>query len=118
MNFQADSGSTCSILQLSVFKDVSGDHDMQYLNMTVRPVHVLALYDEETKSQTLGTRKVFLFNPATKEEVIIQFRIVDKDLTPLIGLHDSEALKIIELLRCFSGIDQAKCSFDCALQKY
>ena len=96
VNFQTDSGSTCSILPLSVFKDVSWDHDMQYLNTTFRPV--LALYDEETKSQTLGTRKVFVFNAPTKEEVIIQFRIFDKDLTPLIGLHDSEALKLIELL--------------------
>ena len=28
MNLQTDSGSTCSILPLSVFKDVNGDHDM------------------------------------------------------------------------------------------
>ena len=31
--------------------------------------------------------------------MIIQFRIVDRDLTPLIGLNDSETLKLIELLR-------------------
>ena len=60
---------------------------------------VLSLYDEETKIQTLGTRKVFVFNPSTKEEAIIQFRIVDKDLTPLLGLSDSESLKLLEILR-------------------
>ena len=46
-----------------------------------------------------GTRKVFVFNRATNEEAIIQFRIVDKDLTPLLGLSDSESLKLLELLR-------------------
>ena len=40
-----------------------------------------------------------MFNPATGEEVIIQFRIVNEDLTLLIGLSDSEKLKLIELLR-------------------
>ena len=40
-----------------------------------------------------------MLNPATSQEVIIQFRIVDRDLTPLIGLNDSETLKLIELLR-------------------
>ena len=45
VNFQIDSGSTCSILPLSVYKDISGDHDLQDLNTTVRPG--LALYDEE-----------------------------------------------------------------------
>ena len=49
--------------------------------------------------QTLGTRKCFVFNPTTGEEGIIQFRIVNEDLTPLIGLSDSEELKLIELLR-------------------
>ena len=49
--------------------------------------------------QTVGTRKVFVFNPATKEEVIIQFRIVERTLTPLIGLHDLEISKLVELLR-------------------
>ena len=38
-------------------------------------------------------------NLATSEEMIIQFRIVDGDLTPLIGLDDSETLKLIEFLR-------------------
>ena len=97
VHFQIDSGSTCSILPVSVYKDVSGDHTLKDLNTTVRPV--LSLYDEETKIQTLGTRKMFVLNPATSEEVIIQFRIVNKDLTPLIGLNDSEALKLIEVLR-------------------
>ena len=40
-----------------------------------------------------------MFNPATGEEGIIQFRIVNEDLTPLIGLSNSEELKRIELLR-------------------
>ena len=40
-----------------------------------------------------------MFNPATGEEGIIQFRIVNEDLTPLIGLSDSEELKFIELTR-------------------
>ena len=40
-----------------------------------------------------------MLNPATSEERIIQFRIVHIDLTPLIGLNDSETLKLIELLR-------------------
>ena len=40
-----------------------------------------------------------MFNPATGEEGIIQFRIVAEDLTPLIGLSNSEELKLIELLR-------------------
>ena len=40
-----------------------------------------------------------MFSPATAEEVFIQFRIVNEDLTPLIGLSDSEELKLIELLR-------------------
>ena len=31
--------------------------------------------------------------------MIIQFRIVDRALSPLIGLNDSEILKLIELLR-------------------
>ena len=40
-----------------------------------------------------------MFNPATNEEVVIEFRIVDMDLTPLIGLTDSETLRLIEVLR-------------------
>ena len=64
---------------------------------TVRPS--LSLYDEKTKIQTLGNRKCFVFNPATRKEGIIQFRIVNEDLTPLLGLRDSEELKLLELLR-------------------
>ena len=96
VNFQIDSGSTCSILPVGVYKEISGDHDLQDLSTTVRPT--LSLYDEKTKIKTLGTRKCFVVNPATGEEVIIQFRIVNEDLTPLIGLSDSEELKLIELL--------------------
>ena len=97
LKFQIDSGSTCSILHVNVDKDISGDNDLKDLNTTFRPV--LSLYDEETKIQTLGTRKVFVFNPSYEEEVIIQFRIVERALTPLIGLNNSEILKLIELLR-------------------
>ena len=97
MTLQIDSGSTCSILPVNVYKEIRGDHDLKDLNITTRPV--LSPYDEETKIQTLGTRKVFVFNPVTEEEAVIQFRIVDRDLTPLIGLNDSETLKLIELLR-------------------
>ena len=71
-----DSGSTRSILPVNVYRDISGDHDLKDLNTSIRPV--LSLYDEETKIQTLGTRRVFIFNPAPKEEVIIQFRIVTR----------------------------------------
>ena len=92
VNFQADSGSTCSILPVGVYKKISGDHDLQDLNTTVCPT--LSLYDEKT----LGARKCFVFSPATGEEGIIQFRTVNEDLTPLIGLSDSEELKLIELL--------------------
>ena len=97
VNFQIDSGSTSSILPVGVYKEISGDHDLQDLNTTVRPT--LSLYDEKTRIQTLGIRKCFVFNPATGEEVIIQFRVVNKDLTPLIGLSESEELKLNELLR-------------------
>lgn len=96
VNFQIDSGSTCSILPVGVYKEISGDHDLQDLNTTVRPT--LSLYDEKTKIQTLGTRKCFVFNPATRKEGIIQFRIVNEDLTPLLGLRDSEELKLLKLL--------------------
>ena len=97
VNFQLDSGSTCSILPVAVYKEISGDHDLQDLNTTVRPT--LLLYEEKTKIQTLGARKCFVFNPATRKEGIIQFRIVNEDLTPLLGLRDSEELKLFELIR-------------------
>ena len=97
MKFQIDSGSTCSILPVNVYKDISGDNDLKDLNTEFKPV--LFLYDEETKIQTLGTRKVFVFNPTTEEEVIIQLRIVDRAVTPPNGLQDSEILKLVELLR-------------------
>ncbi|XP_068724240.1 uncharacterized protein [Montipora capricornis] len=80
-----------------MYKDICGDHDIQDLYTINRPV--LSLYDEKTQIQTLGIRKWFVFNPSTGEEGIIQFRIVPEDLTRLIGLSDSEELKLIELLR-------------------
>ena len=97
VNSQIDSGSTCSILPVGVYKEISGDNDLQDLNSTVRPT--LSLYDEKSKIQTLGTIKCFVFNPATGEEGIIQLRIVNDDLTPLIGLSDAGELKLIEPLR-------------------
>ena len=66
-------------------------------NTAIKPFR--SLYDEKTKIQTLGTRKVFVLNLATNQEVIIQFRIVEKDLTPHIGLNESETLKLIQLFR-------------------
>ena len=42
-------GSTCSILPVDVCKGISGDHDLQDLNTTVRPI--LSLYDEKIKSR-------------------------------------------------------------------
>ena len=97
VNFQIDSGSTCSIFPVGVYKEIWGDHDLPDLNTTVRPP--LSLYDEKTKIQPLGSRKCFVFNSATGEEGIIQFRIFNEDLTPLIGLSDSKELKLNELLR-------------------
>ena len=97
VNFQIDCASTCSILPVGVYKETSGDHDLQDLNTTVQPT--LLLYDEKTKIQTLGTRKCLVFNPATRKEGIIQFRIVNEDLTPLLGLRDSEELRLLELLQ-------------------
>ena len=97
VKFQIDSGSTCSIFTVNVYKDISGDNNLKDLNTAFKPV--LSLYDKEKKMQTVGTRKVFVFNPATKEEVIIQFRIVERTPTPIIGLNDLEILKLVELLR-------------------
>ena len=68
VTLQIDSGSTCSILPVNVYTEISGDHELKDLNTSIR--HVLYLYDEETNIQTLGTRKVFVFKPATKEETI------------------------------------------------
>ena len=66
--------TTVKKLPVHVYKEISGDHDLKDVNTTTRPV--LSLYDEETKIQTLGTREVFVFNPATEEEeAVIQFRI-------------------------------------------
>ena len=97
VNFQIDCGSTSSILPVGVYKETSGDHDLQDLNTTVQPT--LLLCDEKTKIQTLGIRKCFVFNPATRKEGIIQFRIVNEDLTPLLGLRDSEELRLLKLLQ-------------------
>ena len=38
-------------------------------------------------------------NAETNEEVIIQFRIVERDLATLTGLNDYETLRLIEVLR-------------------
>ena len=49
VNFQIDSGSTCSILPVGFYKEISGDHDLQDLNTAFHPT--LSIYDEKTKSQ-------------------------------------------------------------------
>ena len=46
VSFQIDSGSTCSILPVNVYKDIRGDYDLTDLNTVVKPV--LSLCDEET----------------------------------------------------------------------
>ena len=43
LNIQVDSGSTCSILPIGVYKEISSGHGLQDLNTTVRPT--LSLYD-------------------------------------------------------------------------
>ena len=73
------------------------DYNLNDFNTAVKSF--LSLYDKETKIQTLGTREAFVLNLATNEEVIIQFRIADKDLTHHIGLNESETLKLIEIFR-------------------
>ena len=70
LTLQIDSVSTCSIIHVSVYKDISGNHELKDLNTSISPV--ISLYDEGTKIQTLGTGKVFVFNPATKEGATIQ----------------------------------------------
>ena len=114
VNFQTDSGCTCSILSVGVYKEISGHHDLQDLNTTVRPT--LSLYNEKTKIQTLGTRKCFMCNPATRKEGIIQFRIVNEDLTPPLGLRDSEGTKASRATsreHCYFRLWQNRCSFIC-----
>ena len=66
VKFQIDSGSTCSILTVNVSKDISGDNNKKDLNTAFKPV--LSLYDKETKMQTVGTRKVSVFNPAARKK--------------------------------------------------
>ena len=53
VKFQIDSGSTCSIFTVNVYKDISGDNNLKDLNTAFKPV--LSLYDKETKMQTVGT---------------------------------------------------------------
>ena len=57
VNFQIDSGSTCSILPVGVYKEISGDRDLWDLNTTVRPS--LSLYDEKLKSKHREPKNVF-----------------------------------------------------------
>ena len=103
--------------RISVNFQIDGDHDLQDLNKTVRPT--LSLYDEKTKAQTLGTRKCFVLNSATGKEGIIPFRTVNEELTPLIGLSDSEELKLIGLLReNIATLDSGNPLFLYLLQNY
>ena len=78
-----------------MYKEISGYYDLQDLNTTACPT--LSIHDEETKLQTLGIGKGFVFNPATGKEGIIHFRIVNEDLTRLIGLSDSDKIRLLEL---------------------
>ena len=38
VKFQTDSGSTCSILPVNVYKDMSGDNDLKDLHNEFKPV--------------------------------------------------------------------------------
>ena len=60
LKFQIDSGFTCSILPVNIYKDTIGGNDLKDLNTAFKPF--LSLYDEETKIQTLGTRKSLYLN--------------------------------------------------------
>lgn len=60
VKFQIDSGFTCSILPVNIYKDTIGGNDLKDLNTAFKPF--LSLYDEETKIQTLGTRKSLYLN--------------------------------------------------------
>ena len=79
----------------NVFKDISGVYNLD----ANKPA--LINYDEnydkfrhwEPEKSLSGV------NPETNEEVIIQFRIVERDLATLIGLNDYETLRPIEVLR-------------------
>ena len=85
-----------------MFKDISGVCNLK----ANKPA--LSHCDEETINLDTGKQKSLSgVNPTTNEEVIIQFRIVERDLTTLIGLNDYETLRLIEVLRrsrayCFS----------------
>ena len=85
------------VLPVGVYKEISGYYDLQDLNTTACPT--LSIHDEETKLQTLGIGKGFVFNPATEKEGIIHFRTVNEDLTHLIGLNDSDKIRLLELLQ-------------------
>ena len=89
IKFLVDSCSTCSILPLNTYKQVIGDMDCVELN-TERKIS-LCLYDNKTTLEALGTRKVFVRNPATNEKIIVQFRIVDGNFNPIIGSSDSQS---------------------------
>ena len=47
LTLQIDSGSTCSILPVSVYKDISGNHELKDLNTSINPV--ISLYDGEPR---------------------------------------------------------------------
>ena len=97
VSYQIDSGSACSILPVrNVFRDISGVYNLN----ANKPA--LFNYDEETINLDTGNQKSLSLsgvNPETNEEVIIQFRIVERDLATLIGLNDYETLRLIEVLR-------------------
>ena len=80
---------------MNVYDDISGVYNLN----ANKPA--LSQYDEETINLDTGNRKRSLLgvNPETNEEVIIQLRIVEGDLTTPIGLNDYETLRLTEVLR-------------------
>ena len=79
----------------NVFKDISGVYNLN----ANKPA--LFNYDEETINLDTGNQKSLSLsgvNPETNEEVIIQFRIVERDLATLIGLNDYETVRLIDVL--------------------
>ena len=55
-------------------------------------------------------------NPETNEEVIIQLRIVERDLATLIGLNDYETLRLVEVLRRSRTLLLVNCANTTALE--
>jgi len=79
---------------VNVYEDISGVYNLN----ANKPA--LSLYDEETINLIRHwepEKSLLGVNPETNEEVIIQLRMVERDLKTLIGLKDYETLKVTEL---------------------